>query len=96
MIWISPSERWIEAERRANLILIAALIIFVLWLTRICLKGIDIDRHIKVNSSQDHSPYSVIFLARVACQYVTFELSISMLEQAQALLADYFDSLEIG
>jgi hypothetical protein len=90
------SESRIEAERRANLLLIAALIIFALWLTGICLKGTDIERHIKVNSSQDHSPYSVIFLARIACQYVTFELSVSMLEQAQALLVDYFDSLEKG
>ena len=80
------SESRIEAERRANLLLIAALIIFALWLTGLCLKGTDIERYIKVNSSQDHSPYSVIFLARIACRYVAFELSASMLEQAQALL----------
>lgn len=86
----------IEAERRANLLLIAALIIFALWLTGICLKGTDIERHIKVNSGQGRSPYSVIFLARIACRYVVFELSASMLEQAQALLVDYFDSLEGG
>jgi hypothetical protein len=61
------NESQIEAERRANLLLIAALIIFALWLTGICLKGTDIELHIKVNSSQDHSPYSVIFLARIAC-----------------------------
>ena len=48
------SESRIEAERRANLLLIAALIIFALWLTGLCLKGTDIERHIKVNSSQDH------------------------------------------
>jgi hypothetical protein len=90
------SESRIEAERRANLLLIAALIIFALWLTGLCLKGTDIERHIKVNSSQDHSPYSVIFLARIACRYVAFELSASRLEQAQALLLDYFDSFEGG
>ena len=90
------SESRIEAERRANLLLIAALIIFALWLTGICLKGTDIERHIKVNSGQSRSPYSVIFLARIACRYVAFELSASMLEQAQALLVDYFDSLEGG
>ena len=90
------SESRIEAERRANLLLIAALIIFALWLTGLCLKGTDIERHIKVNSSQDHSPYSVIFLARIACRYVAFELSAAMLEQAQALLLDYFDSFEGG
>jgi hypothetical protein len=90
------SESRIETERRANLLLIAALIIFALWLTGICLKGTDIERHIKVNSAQGRSPYSVIFLARIACRYVVFELSASMLEQAQALLVDYFDSLEGG
>jgi hypothetical protein len=58
------------------------------------LKGTDIERHIKVNRSQDHSPYSVIFLARIACRYVAFELSTSMLEQTQALLLDYFDQFE--
>jgi hypothetical protein len=90
------NESRIEAERRANLLLIAALIIFALWLTGLCLKGTDIERHIKVNSSQDHSPYSVIFLARIACRYILFELSVSMLEEAQALLLDYFDSFEGG
>ena len=90
------SESRIEAERRANLLLIAALIIFALWLTGICLKGTDIERHIKVNSGQGRSPYSVIFLARIACRYVVFELSASMLEQAQVLLVDYFDSLGGG
>ncbi|SDZ16053.1 transposase, partial [Nitrosomonas sp. Nm58] len=44
------NESRIEAERRANLLLIAALIIFALWLTGIRLKGTDIERHIKVNS----------------------------------------------
>jgi hypothetical protein len=90
------NESRIEVERRANLLLIAALIIFALWLTGLCLKCTDIERHIKVNSSQDHSPYSVIFLARIACRYIIFELSVSMLEEAQALLLDYFDSFEGG
>jgi hypothetical protein len=88
------SECRIEAERRANLLLIAALIIFALWLTGIYLKGTAIERQIKVNSNKDRSPYSVIFLARLACRYVAFELSASMLQQAQALLVGYFDSLE--
>ena len=62
----------------------------------ICLKGTDIERHIKVNSGQCSPHFSVIFLARIACQYVIFELSASMLDQAQALIVDYFDSLEEG
>lgn len=90
------SESRIAAERRANLLLIATLVIFALWLTGLCLKGTDIERHMKVNSCQYRSPYSVVFLARIACRYVVFDLSDSMLEQAQALLIDYFDSLEGG
>lgn len=90
------SESRIGAERRANLLLIAALVIFALWLTGLCLKGTDIERQIKVNSSQTHSPYSVIFLARIACRYTIFELSVSILERAQALLVGYFDSLAEG
>jgi hypothetical protein len=86
----------IETERRANLLVIAALVIFALWLTGVCLRGTEVERHIKVNSNQDRSPYSVIFLARIACCYVAFELSASMLEQAQALLVDYFELLEKG
>jgi hypothetical protein len=45
------SESRIEAERRANLLLIAALIIFALWLTGICLKGTDIERYLNPNIS---------------------------------------------
>jgi hypothetical protein len=74
------SESRIEAERRVNLLLIAALFIFALWITGISLKGTDIERNIKVNRGQDRSPYSVIFLARIACHYVVFELSISKLD----------------
>jgi len=42
MAWISPA--------KAGLKPIAALIIFALWLTGICLKGTDIERQIKVGS----------------------------------------------
>jgi Transposase DDE domain len=90
------SENRIDTERRANLLLIAALVIFALWLTGNCLKGTDIERQIKVNSGQNHSRYSVIFLARIVCRYVVFVLSGPMLEQAQALLVGYFGSLEGG
>ena len=75
---------------------IAALITFALWLTGTCLKGTATERQVKVNSGQSRSPYSVIFLARIACQYIAFELSATKLEQAQALLVDYFNSLEKG
>lgn len=85
-------ESRIEADRRANLLFISALVLFALWLIGIGLKGTAIERQIKVSSNR--SPYSVIFLARIACQYVSFELPTTLLDQAQALLTRYFDSLE--
>ncbi len=36
--------------------------------------------HIIAAAGQDRSPNSVIFLARIACRYFTFELPASMLE----------------
>ncbi len=71
------SESRIEAEPRANLLLIAALITFALWLTGTCLKGTATERQVKVNSGQSRSPYSVIFLARIA--WVAPHLTVVML-----------------
>ncbi len=58
-------ESRIQAERRANLLLIAALIIFALWLVGLSLKGSATERQIRVNSSSKHSPYSVIFTGKM-------------------------------
>lgn len=88
------SESRIQAERRATLLLIAALVTFALWIVGVCLKGSATERQIRVNSGFNRSPYSVIFLARIACHYVTFELPDAYLELAQALLAGYFDTLQ--
>jgi len=63
-------ESRIQAERRANLLLIAALLTFALWLVGVSLKGSATERHIWVNTGTKRAPYSVIFLARIACRYV--------------------------
>ena len=89
------NESRIQPERRANLLLIAALILFALWLVGIHLKGTEVERHMKVNSGPK-SPYSVIFLARIACRYVTFELPDQYWLLAQAVLVSYFVNLEKG
>jgi len=89
-------ESRIQAERRANLLLIAALIIFALWLVGLSLKGSATERQIRVNSSSKHSPYSVIFLGKIVCRYVSYELPDNYLELAQALLVGYFEKLEEG
>jgi len=89
-------ESRIQAERRANLLLIAALVIFASWLVGLSLKGSATERQIRVNSGSKRSPYSVIFLGKVACRYVTFELPTALFELAQTLLTDYFEKLEGG
>ena len=89
-------ESRIQAERRGNLLLIAALILFALWLVGLSLKGTATERHIRVNSRSKHSPYSVIFLGKIACRYVLVELPDDYLDLARALLIGYFDKLEKG
>lgn len=86
----------IEVERRANLLLIAALIVFALWLVGLSLKGSDTEWHIRGSSRSQRSPYSVVFLGKIACCYVSFELPEAYLELAQVLLANYFEKLEKG
>lgn len=87
----------IQTDRRANLLLIAALIIFALWLVGLSLKGSVTERQLRVNSvGSKRSPYSVIFLGKIACRYVVFELSDDYLELAQTLLNGYFEKLEEG
>ncbi|OQK16881.1 hypothetical protein AU255_02975 [Methyloprofundus sedimenti] len=52
------------------------------------------ERHIWVNTGKNRTPYSVIFLARIACKYVQFELPADYLELAQTMLKGYFEKLE--
>jgi len=87
-------ESRIQAERRANLLLVAALVIFALWLVGLSLKGSATERQIRVNSSSKRAPYSVIFLGKIACRYVHPELPNNYLALAQALLIGYFKTLE--
>ena len=86
-------ESRIQPERIATLLLIAALVIFALWLVGASLKGSDIERHIRVNTGKNHSPYSIIFIARIACQNVQFEFHPSQISRAQELLNRYFAAL---
>lgn len=89
-------ESRIQSARRANLLLIAALIIFALWLVGLSLKGSVTERQIRVNSGSKRSPYSVIFLGKIACHYAVFDLPGDYLELALALLVGYFEKLEKG
>lgn len=61
-------ESRIQAERRANLLLIAALIIFALWLVGLSLKGSTTERQIRVNSSSKHSAKSHVVMLPLNCR----------------------------
>ena len=50
---------------------------------------------IRVNTSQKSSPYSVIFLARIACRYLSFTLPDDYWKIAKVMLAGYFKTLEL-
>lgn len=89
-------ESRIQVERRATLMLIAALVIFALWLVGLSLRGFTTERQIRVSSGSKRSSYSVIFLGKVACWYATFELPTDLFELAQTLLTNYFEKLEKG
>jgi len=89
-------ESRIQADRRANLLLIAALVTFALWLIGVSLKGTDTEKHIWVNTGKNRAPYSVIFLARIVCKYVQFDLPADYLELAQTMLKGYFEKLEVA
>lgn len=61
------------------------------------LKGSSTERQIRVSSvGSKRSPYSVIFLGKIACRYVVFKLPDDYLELAQTLLTGYFKKLEEG
>lgn len=92
------NERRIQAEHRANLLLIAALVSFSLWLVGVGLKGSATEQHIWVNTGKrgKSAPYSVIFLARIACRHVRFELPANYLALAQVMLTRYFEKIQMG
>jgi hypothetical protein len=75
-------------------LLIPALALFALWLVGLSIKGSATERQIRVNTGHNRSAYSVIFLGRIACRYMSAELPSTYSEPAQALLARYFKTLE--
>ncbi len=77
-------------------VLIAALVIFALWVVGVSLRGSDTERHIWVNTGNKRAPYSVIFFARIACHHVQFELPADYLKLAQTILKGYFERLEVA
>ena len=64
----------IGQQRRANLLLIAALAAFLLWCVGVAGKNQPIAKQVRVNSSSKREPYSLIFLARLLLRQPAFRL----------------------
>lgn len=79
--------------RAANLLLIAALAMFVLWMIGCLAKARHWDQAVRVNSSSRHADYSTLTLARLVIHYLQERLPGDCFETASQLAADYFQSV---
>jgi len=83
-------------QRRAVLCLLAALATFVLWCIGVGGKTSPLVRRLRVNSSSQREPYSVIFLARLLIAQPGFRLSEfefkSSLKQIEIYLQEVLSS----
>ncbi len=83
----------IGQQRRANLLLIAALAAFLLWCIGVAGKNQPVAKQVRVNSSSKREPYSVIFLARLLLQQSTFRLLPSQIWRSLTTINPYIESL---
>jgi len=83
----------IGQQRRANLLLIAALAAFLLWCIGVAGKNQPLTKQVRVNSSSKRAPYSVIFLARLLLQQRAFRLKYSQIWQSLTTIKPYIDSV---
>lgn len=79
--------------RAANLLLIAALAAFLLWLIGCLARARQWERSVHVSSRTHHSAYSALFLARLVIGHLTERLPSSLPEQAPKLVAEYLHSV---
>jgi hypothetical protein len=83
----------IGQQRRANLLLIAALAAFLLWCIGVAGKNQPIAKQVRVNSSSKRDPYSAIFLARLLLRQPAFRLLSSQIWQSLTTINPYIKSL---
>lgn len=79
--------------RAANLLLIAALAIFVLWMIGCLAKARHWDQAVRANSSSQHADYSTLYLARLVIHHLQERLPSDCLETAAPFAAAYFQSV---
>jgi len=88
--------RYTSFARATNLLLIAALAGFALWLIGHLAKAQRWDRLVRVNSSSRSADYSLLFLARLVIQHGNGRLPGDCLTHANNIVASYHYSLESG
>jgi hypothetical protein len=76
-------------HRAANLLLIAALAAFVVWLIGCLARARGWERRVRVNSSSRTASYSALFLARLVIRHVHERLPLCCLDEAGTLTANY-------
>ncbi len=86
-------DRHTTLVRATNLLLIAALAIFVLWMIGCLAQARHWDQAVRVNSSSQHADYSALTLARLVIHYLHERLSNDCFDTAGQLAADYFQSV---
>ena len=79
--------------RAANLLLIAALASFLLWVIGCLAEARDWRRLVSVNSSSKSPTYSPIFLARLLVQFTRNRLPLSCLQEAARIARQYTQSV---
>lgn len=84
--------RYTSFARAANLLLIAALATFALWVIGCWAKIRRWDQAVRVNSSTRTEPYSTLFLARLVIAHVQTRLPRDCLDQAGSFAADYLNA----
>ena len=83
----------IQPERLANLLLIAALATFLLWLIGECAKDTPAAKAAQVNTVSKRSVYSAVFLARILLQHTDFRISQKNILYSRQFITRYYDRL---
>lgn len=86
-------KRYTHFERALNLLLIAALAGFVLWLIGCLAQARRWDRLVRVNSSSRQPDYSTLTLARLVIQHHTGRLPRDCLDNASSMITEYLSTV---
>ena len=87
--------RYTSFTRAANLLLVAALAAFILWLIGCMAKSKRWDYNVRVNSTSRHPDYYTLFIARLVIRHLQERLPRDCLEQANLRVNDYMRSMGV-